>query len=531
MAREISTELLAGLSELVAARMGLHFPPERWRDLARGVESAARELDFADAESCAGWLLASSLTKRQFETLASHLTIGETYFFRERQALEALRERILPGLIRARRGREERLRIWSAACSTGEEAYSVAMLLDRHFPDIKNWQLDIIATDINARSLGKAEAGVYGEWSFRAAPAWVKERYFERVEGGYELKARVKRMVKFAYLNLAEDAYPSLLNNTNAMDVILCRNALMYFGAEQARRVVSNFSHALVAGGWLIVSQSELSSLMFADFASVNFPGAILYQKSDAETQTAAAAFNQTVDEAVSLLPLFDFADARETEKFPMVDKPVGAGLVAARKGATDSTQTEMKAARAGTSPAPTKISSVESAENPLTGYTQALARYERGLYREAREQLLELVRLEPENSPALVLLARASANLGDLSEALRWCERAVAADKMNAGVHFLRATVLQEQRQTAEAVKSLRRALYLDCDFALAHFALGNLEREQGKRREARKHFANALALLDAQGLDVVLPEAEGMTAGRLAEIVRQALNLEAAG
>lgn len=504
MAGEISAELLANLSGLVAARMGLHFPAERWRDLARGVESAARELDFADAESCARWLLAASLTNGQFETLASHLTIGETYFFRERQALEALRERVLPTLIRAHRGKEERLRIWSAACSTGEEAYTVAMLLDRYFPELKGWQLDIIATDINARSLRKASAGIYGEWSFRSTPAWVKESYFKKTEGGYELSPRIRRLVKFSYLNLAEDAYPSLLNNTNAMDIILCRNALMYFSAEQARRVVGNFAHALVAGGWLVVSQSELSSVMFSDFATVNFPDAILYQKPDAETQAAAAAFPQQIDETtVSAPPLFDFAATLEAENLPAVER------------------------HEFVSP---EVVEPSEAERKPTDYTQAQACYEQGLYRAATEMLLELVRRAPENSQALVLLARASANLGDLVEALRWCERAVAADKMNAGVHFLRASILLEQHQTAEAAKSLRRALYLDHSFALAHFALGNLERNQGRQREAQKHFANALALADAQGQEDILPESEGMTAGRLAEIIRQAMTIEVA-
>ncbi len=502
MADFIPETLLSQLSDFIAARMALHFPAARWRDLARGIRSAAREFDFADAESCARWLLASALTKKQFEILASHLTVGETYFFRERQALEALRERILPALIRPRAGKEQRLRIWSAGCSTGEEAYSIAMLLDNQFPELKTWQLDIIATDINVRSLRKASAGIYGEWSFRGAPAWVKERYFSEVEGGYEINARVKRMVTFSYLNLAEDAYPSLLNHTNAIDVIFCRNVLMYFGAEQARRVIANFSHALVLGGWLIVSPSELSSVMFSDFAPVNFPDAILYQKREAEPQTASFNFNQRADETANSAPhVFEVAAERKAENLPAL-QPEEAGA----------------------------LEVVELSETPPAQYAQALSCYEQGRYREATELLLELARAEPENAQALVLLSRASANLGDLTEALRWCERALAADKMNPHAHFLRATILQEQHQTAEAVKSFRRALYLDQNFALAHFALGNLVRSQGKRREAEKHFANALALLDAYGQEDILPESEGMTAGRLAEIVRQAMNIEAA-
>ena len=504
MDRNISDDLLAELSAFVAARTGLHFPPERRRDLARGVQSAAREFDFADAESCGRWLLASPLTKRQFEILASHLTVGETYFFRERQALEALSGRVLPALTRARRGNERRLRIWSAGCSTGEEAYSVAMLLDREFPEIKSWRTDIIATDINTRSLRKASAGIYGEWSFRRTPPWVKEGYFRKVEGGYELHPRVRRMVSFSYLNLAEDAFPSLLNHTNAVDVIFCRNVLMYFGAGQARRVIANFSRCLVAGGWLVVSPSEFSSTLFAEFTPVNFTDAILYRKRDSEPQTAPRAFRLLIDESATPPPSPpELGAAREAENLPAL-QPEGF--------------------------APPEVAEGLEAEATPTHYEKASACYEQGLYREAAELLLELALREPDNSQALVLLARASANLGDLAEALRWCERAVAADKMNAGVHFLRASILQEQRHTAEAFKSFRRALYLEPDFVLAHFALGNLARGRGKLGESKKYFANALALLEARAPDDTLPESEGMTAGRLAEIVRQALSAGAA-
>ena len=503
MTRNVSTDLLAELSAFVAARMGLHFPPERWRDLARGIQSAARELGFADAEAYARRLLASAPTRREFEILASHLTVGETYFFRERQALDALREQILPDLIRARRGGDRRLRIWSAGCSTGEEAYTIAMLLDGRFPEIKKWQLDLVATDINPHSLRKAAKGVYGEWSFRGTPAWVKERYFREVGGGYELDPRVKRMVSFSYLNLASDAYPSLVNNTNAIDVIFCRNVLMYFSAEQARRVVANFSHALVAGGWFVVSQSELSGTLFNEFAPVNFPGAILYRKKDAESQTAAGGLNRINEAAIFAPPPCEFTTAREAEKL-FVYQPEEIVVP--------------------------EVAECSEAETTPTEYEKALACYEQGLYREATELLNALAIREPENSQALVLLARACANTGALAEARRWCERAIAADKMNAGVHYLRATVLQEQHETAEATKSLRRALYLDQNFALAHFALGNLARGQGKRKESERHFANALALLDARAAEEVLPEAGGMTAGRLAEIIRQATYVEGA-
>ena len=124
------------LSEFIAEHIGLHFPPERRPDLQRALTAVAAEFGFANSARCADWLLSSPLTRPQLHTLASHLTVGETYFFRERKTFEALAQHVLPELIRCRRGREQRLRLWSAACSTGEEPYSLAILVQQLLPDM-----------------------------------------------------------------------------------------------------------------------------------------------------------------------------------------------------------------------------------------------------------------------------------------------------------------------------------------------------------------------------------------------------------
>jgi chemotaxis protein methyltransferase CheR len=501
----IAETLLSQLSDFISARIGLYFPQNRWRDLTRGIHSASQEFDFKDTESCARWLLSSPLTRGQIETLARHLTIGETYFFREEKALEAITGRILPDLIRSRKESEQRLRIWSAGCSTGEEAYSIAILLDKLFAHVKSWQLTILATDINPRALQKASTGVYGEWSFRGTPAWVKENYFERKKGGrYEILPRIKRMVKFSNLNLAEDAYPSLLSNTNAMDIILCRNVLMYFTREQARNVVNKMFLALDAGGWLVVNPSELSTDLFSAFTSVNFPGAILYQKRDTESHLKAV-FNGRQDHEPAILaqPFFDLTAGTEMKDVPSSESSRTISL-------------EVDASR-------------ETQPSASNRYRDALAFYGQGRYRVALEMLEELVSSGQADIATHVLLSRAYANQGQLVEALEWCEKAIVIDKTNALSHYLRATILQELDQVEEAIKSLQRALFLDQHFALAHFALGNLTRRQGKRKESERHLANALALLREYRQEDILPESEGMPAGRLFEIIRQMMTSEA--
>ena len=445
MKERLPDALMSRLSELVAARTALHFPREKWGDLERRAGSAAKEFGFAEADAFIRWLVSSPLAKEQLDVLASHLTIGETYFWREPRVFEALGERILPELIRSREKGERRLRIWSAGCATGEEPYSIAIALRRVLPDPEDWHVTILATDINPGFLRKAAAGVYGAWSFRNAPPWLKEGCFRQAaDGRHALLPEIREMVTFAYLNLAQDIYPSTLNDTNAMDLVFCRNVLMYFSPERAGQVGQRLYRSLVDGGWLAVGASELSLQLFGRFAPVHFPGTILYGKDGRRSRS----------------------EVSQREGIPAQEAPA-------------------RASRRETSAA------VAPAVSP----------------------------------PAATLPARALANQGRLAEALAACDEALAAEKLDPGLHYLRATILQEQGGEKEAVAALKRALYIEPDFVLAHFALGNLAHRRGSARTARRCFENALALLSARRQEDILPESEGLTAGRFTEIIRATL------
>jgi chemotaxis protein methyltransferase CheR len=183
MNRNLTDIELSMVSEVIATRMGLYFPRERWAMLSRNLASAAKEFGFQNMNGFIQWLLSSELSKDQIMILASHLTISETYFWREPQVFTALTDYILPELIRSkgkekgerrkeieersdeipRSGKGERsIRIWSAGCSTGEEPYSIAIALHKTIQKIEDWNITILATDINPRALSKAISGIYG---------------------------------------------------------------------------------------------------------------------------------------------------------------------------------------------------------------------------------------------------------------------------------------------------------------------------------------------------------------------------------
>ena len=472
MKQSLPPPLLEELSRQITQRMGILFPPNQWDVLERAFSRAAKDLGFANHEECARWFISAPHSRQRIETMASYLAIGETYFLREQQSFEILEREILPEIIRRRAPEAaKRLRIWSAGCASGEEAYCLAIVLHRMRELLRNWEISILATDINPQALNKARAAIYTDWSFRSAPNWFKQKYFTPLaKGRFQLIPAIRNMVYFSYFNLMEDPCPSLFTETNAMDLILCRNVLMYFPPNLARQAVERLRGCLVEGGWLLVSSCELPMPPFPGFSVVNYSHATFYRKQGCGQADLAARHS------LSAFP-------------PAMNRgaPAAAG-----------TKAYSPAAALAATPAPAVpvrqpvVAEISPATPP------------------------------PASSSSAAELCRIRANEGELDQALRLADEAINADKLNAGLHYLRAMILQEQGGASEAERSLRRALYLDQNLVLAHFSLGNLAFRQGKNTEARKHFNHALNLLNGYQPDEVLPESEGLLARRLSEIIR---------
>lgn len=499
--------LLGRLSEIVRTRLGLNYPKDRWGDLQRGVRAATRELGFDDTAECLEWLVSAILTHQQIEILASHLTVGETYFFREKGAFQLLEERVLPALAASRRGGQRRLRIWSAGCCSGEETYSLAISLLRTVADIRDWDALVLGTDINGRFLEKAEEGVYGEWSFRGAPPDIKEHYFTRTQHSrYQIIPRVRELVRFSWLNLADvaDAWPP--EGMGAMDIIFCRNVLIYLAPEQGRQVVTRLCQCLAESGWLFVGAAETSIAACPELSPINMPGCIAYRKTARGIQTQVAPPPPTTWNPRSIL--LPDAPGRPPPPAPPLISQVPRMETAAPKLPAQS------------------VDEPEEIEAALRTATSLAAR---GRHREVVDLLTEAATRGETTPEALTLLARACANGGDLDAALEWCDQAIAAAKASPSCYYLRATILQEKGEPAAASASLRNAVYLDPDFIMAHVALAHLARQRGDSREAARHWNSASVLLARYPSEEAPPESDGMTAGHLAEVVRRMLEQEA--
>jgi chemotaxis protein methyltransferase CheR len=217
--------------------------------------------------------------KGELKNLFDAITINETYFFRAEQQFDALEKIIIPELIKNKSGQSSQpvIRIWSAACSTGEEPYTIAMIvLEKIKPLYPNVQFQILGSDISTQVLEVATAGVYKEYSIRNVPDYYLKKYFISKDGLYYLKDEVKRLVRFSNINLFDANQMRLVSNC---DVIFCANVLIYFDIPAKQRVVSYLYDALNPGGYLFIGYSESLHGISKAFKLVHLPKAIAYKK------------------------------------------------------------------------------------------------------------------------------------------------------------------------------------------------------------------------------------------------------------
>jgi len=215
---------------------------------------------------------------QEWQKLVVLITNLESYFFRDKEQLNMLRNHLLPELIN-RKKNNKTIRLCSAGCSTGEEPYSLAILLKELLPDLEEWNLLILGIDINQEALQKAKEGIYRPWSFRNTSAAIKQRYFQVINNQYHLAPQIKQMLTFQSLNLVKEPFPQPNSELRDFDLILCRNVFIYFEASAIAKVLDKFYHALQPLGYLITGHAELYGQKLSQFQTKVFPESLVYQR------------------------------------------------------------------------------------------------------------------------------------------------------------------------------------------------------------------------------------------------------------
>ncbi len=469
----LSPQFVEAAAELVRRRTGLVFGEARRSAFEAGLARAMRRARLTEPEV----YLARLDTQPAFlDDLAGEITVGETYFFREPQQFAVIRYQVLPALV-SHRPRDHALRIWSAGCATGEEAYTLAIVVRERGLDRA---AHIVATDLSRTALAAARRALYTRWSLRGVPDHVVRTYFGCANSRFELVPVVRELVEFRYLNLAEDAYPSLPTGIWAMDLILCRNVLIYFDAGTTARVAQRLIDSLSDDGWLLLGASDppLQALVPCDV--------VVTEAGLAYRRPGRGRIRQPLPQAIALEP----------PPLAPVSAPAGE---------------------------PARVGRGRDADDPV----DASRAYAQRDYERAAELAGRLVQHDARDPDLWIVLVRALANRGELKAAGQACAAAVDRHRPSAELAYLHAVLLAEAGRHAEAAGAARRALYLDRGLVVAHLALGVALAHLGDTAGARRAVRNAARLLAGMAPEAVVPASDGEPAGRLAEMARVQLQL----
>lgn len=271
---DLTDDVFRQLREQIYRRTGLFFADSSKYLLQKRLSPRARELNFDSFQKYFYFLSYDPRAEAEYDQIFDLVTTNETYFFREPAQLSAFVEEIVPDLLS--RKPIKKVRIWSAGCSSGEEPYSIAMLLNEAGL-YREATFEIFASDLNQQVLSKARRGLYRENAFRSTDPAMREKYFTReADGSWRIGDDIRNRVSFGRLNIYDEARVSLLGY---LDIVFCRNVIIYFDDASKRVVINNFYHRLLDGGYLLLGHSESLISLSTQFKLKHLRHDMVYQK------------------------------------------------------------------------------------------------------------------------------------------------------------------------------------------------------------------------------------------------------------
>lgn len=491
----ITKDNLFSLRDFIQERTGLFFPESKFFSIEKLIVS--NFLDSKNIDFGAYMLyLRSKRGEGHLRKLISLLITRETFFFREKPHFDLLKKCILPELISREAATSRTLSIWSAGCSTGEEPYSIAILLKKLIPQIETWKVFIIASDIDENVLQRAMKGEYKKWSFRGVDTDIINNCFVKKGDKYKIKEEYKPFVKFVGNNLISDYPPDSGKENRKFDLIICRNVTIYFEKETTMRLANKFHNVLEPGGYLIVGHAEHSSENYALFKPRVFPQAIVYQKNGKEVP----------DNRISLVskPLSLGGGKGESS----VKKDDFIKLVKEKNGLSGQKNLSFNEHR-----------KINSEETGLFG--KAIKYYNEKKYEQAIDCFLKVLDINSSNIRASWMLSYIAANRGYFEEALAWAECSIKINPLYKEPYYTLSLIHLAKGELNEAESDIKKAIYIDQNFIIGYFVLGNIYMLKRLRTQAEKYYNIVRDMLGSKKADEIIFQPEDLTVGALLGLV----------
>ncbi len=538
---DFAPDLLSLFIHEVVTQTGIVIRDRDRASFAKKLADRVRASRQTDLQDYYDWLFAKprELHDRQtargaeWQLIVQQISITESYFFRDRGQFQLLREQVLPQVIAERRqiaqvcGKQPRLRIWSAASSTGEEPYSLAVLVWELLSDLADWDVRIIGTDINEAAIAMARKAAYSDWSFRQVDPEIRDRYFKHrissTDKPWQLDPKIAKLVTFYPLNLSQPSYPNSDLDLVDLDLILCRNVFIYLDGQTIRDILDRMAKTLNLTGYLLTAHAELQHQDTRSFKAQLCPQSVIYQRRDSVSPSLAGATS-------SPLP---FSEVRSFEAqspmyppsplTPTILRPQSSPSPAPRRSRSTPLPPPRPAA-----PARRNSSNANHSAHPENTpidqqMATAIALFHRRDYPKTITILDQLLTQQPQNFSACDLLSLAYANLGQYNQASYYCSKALEIDACAISPYYLMAHLAENSGNIARAKTLLKRIVYLDPEAALAYLELAALYAAEGDTVRAQTMKRTARILLAARDANETLDPYRQLSVGSVLQQIEQ--------
>jgi len=471
----------------VLNKCGLSFKDNNLHLLQNGIEKRMMSLGMDDISKYCLLLKSRGDGENELRKLYNLITVNETEFYRDRQRMKALFERVIPDIVSDRISRSlisealPLVSVWSAGCSSGEEPYSIAMERKESRPYSPWYDMEILATDICTDALSIARESLYDVRKLKNVDECVKERYFTRTDGGFQLKDSVTRLVDFRFHNLVEEPVPP--SSRELWDVIVCQNVIIYFDKDTIQRVIEKFYDSLAEGGYLILGFSESLLGIPNRFTAEFYENTALYRK-----------ISRRSDE----MPLNEgTADVRPLRKEIVTGEKEGCS------GNND-----------------------DEAENSSDSYSEAVEHFRNDEFDKAQELLVQSLRKNEKDEKSQNLLGQVLFEKNMYREAEHQFKACLALNAFEPSLYYYLGLIYNRLERPEDVIRFLKKALYLDKENALAHMHLADAYATINDRESARREYRNALKCLRKHGPDKTLPFSKGLRCSSIIEICMRRLS-----
>lgn len=472
---------LSRFVQQIENQLGLVFAETKYGRLQRHLMTRMKELECERFSEYFDILIDKRRHAGEIAWWVEVLTVGETYFYRNQPHWDALQDHIIPELLQ-RHQKDRELRFWSSGCATGEEPYTLAMILNEAIPDISSWQIDILATDLNPKFIKVAKIAKYGKRSVRALSSELLRKYFDKSENQYIARHRLKKMVSFMIHNLVSDWRRNFRWQHGYFDVIICRNVIMYFRRERAKQVISSLAESMRENGYLFLGHSESSLGTDLGFVTEQIGNAFLYRKSSGENQEKSGSFPFT---SMNEVHLPQFKPSTEIPHDPpslSAPKFESSSIVPTHRNEQD------------ISSLPEVISSSDVSRS-MSGEEEILLQGKKLLQEDNFDQAEQLLTAATEEHP------------------------------LSGNIQLLYGIAAKTRGKTDQAISAFRRTLYLDSTNMLARFYLASLWQEKGTFDRAVVQYQMLLQQTKGHDPATVIGSTEGLTIGLLRAACENAL------